>query len=226
MDPNDPVATVWNRRQFLVRLAVTGVAATSVAALFTAPPAARAQTDATTDTINAILAFVVPGDDPYSRQQGMATDRPGGVTPGTTDSLRRTFDLAVPDMGLTPLGLDVTGADAVAALVNLFAVTAEPSSVTGPFAAPFANLSHASKAHVFDLLDTDPRFPGRSIAYAVNAIPTLAAFVAYSEVSAFDRDRRVLTGRPVGWALSDYAGVGDGWDEFLGYYGGVDRVEG
>ena len=51
-----------------------------------------------------------------------------------------------------------------------------------------------------------------------------AAFAAFSETSAFDRERRVLTGRPAGWDLTRYDGVGDGWDEFDGYYRGVDRI--
>lgn len=218
---------MWNRRRFLTRTVATGLALSGVAATFTAEAAAAPaapQAPATRDTINAILAFVVPGNDPYSHRQGVATDRPGGVTPGTAEALERTFDLAVPVKMFELIGIDVTGAGAIAALVNLYAVTAEPGSVIGPFAAPFANMTHASKAHVFELLDTDPNFPGRPIEYAVNAIPTLAAFVAYSEVSAFDRSTRELTGRPVGWDLSRYAGVSDGWDEFQGYYNGVDEV--
>ncbi|MFD6859214.1 twin-arginine translocation signal domain-containing protein [Rhodococcus sp. NPDC060086] len=219
---------LWSRRRFLTGVAATGAALTSVAWSFSGEAAAQpAQSNPSVrDTINGILAFVVPGSDPYSQHQGVATESPGGVTPGTAQTLERTFDLAVPIPLLGDLGIDVTGSAAIAALVDLFAVTADPASVAGPFASPFANLSYDVKAHVFELLDTEPQFPGRPIEYAVNAIPTLAAFVAYSEVSAFDLERRELTGRPVGWELSGYEGVSDGWDEFQGYYGGVDRAEG
>ncbi|WP_346777522.1 twin-arginine translocation signal domain-containing protein [Rhodococcus sp. HNM0563] len=218
---------LWSRRRFLGGVAATGVALTSVAWSFTDVAAARASTPspAVRDTINGILAFVVPGNDPYSQHQGVSTEAPGGVTQGAAETLERTFDLAVPIPLIDVLGIDVTGSAAIAALVNLFAVTAAPNAVAGPFASPFANLSYAAKARVFELLDTEPQFPGRPIEYAVNAIPTLAAFVAYSEVSTFDGARRELTGRPVGWELTAYQGVSDGWDEFQGYYGGVERVE-
>jgi hypothetical protein len=219
---------LWSRRRFLGGAVATGAALTGVVWSFTGEAAARPPQagPSVRDTINGILAFVAPGNDPYSEHQGVSTESPGGVTPGTAETLERTFDLAVPIPLVDMLGIDVTGSSAIAALVNLFAVTAEPASVTGPFASPFANLSHAAKAHVFELLDTEPQFPGRPIEYAVNAIPTLAAFVAYSEVSAFDCELRAPTGRPVGWELTGYAGVSDGWDEFQGYYGGVDRAEG
>ena len=152
----------------------------------------------------------------------MATDRPGGVTPGTADSLTRTLDRAVPFPFLGPaFGISLPGAAAIAALLNVIAVSIEPGSVRGQFSAPFANLSHARKAQVFDVLDTHPLIPGLPIKFAVNAIPTLAAFAAYSETSAFDLRTRELTGRPVGWELSNYDGVSDGWNEFRGYYRGV-----
>lgn len=218
---------LWSRRRFLAGVVATSAALTSVVWSFAGEATAQPTppSPSVRDTINGILAFVVPGNDPYSQHQGVSTELLGGVMPGTAATLERTFDLAVPIPLLGDLGIDVTGSAAIAALVNLFAVTADPASMAGPFASPFANLSHAAKAHVFELLDTEPQFPGRPIEYAVNAIPTLAAFVAYSEVSAFDRERRELTGRPVGWELTGYEGVSDGWDEFQGYYGGVDRVE-
>ncbi len=207
-------------------MAATGAALTSVGWIFSGAEAAAYPLEpAVRDTTNAILAFVVPGNDRYSQHQGMATDRPGGVTPGTAASLELTFNEAIPEPIKGLLGIEETGSIAIAALVNLFTVTAFPQSIHGPFAAPFANLSHQAKAHVFELLDTDPRLPGLPIEFAINAIPTLAAFAAFSEHSAFDRQRRVLTGRPVGWELTKYRGVSNGRNEFLGYYRGVDRVE-
>ncbi|WP_174555428.1 hypothetical protein [Rhodococcus rhodnii] len=220
-----PTAEV-TRRRFLTSVGVTGLLLAGVGSRF-APTAAAQSAEMplppVRDTTAGILAFVVPGDDAWSRHQGVATDRPGGATPGACASLERTFDAAVPFPLLGPaFGITLPGAAAISALINLFTVTMDGASVHGPFAAPFANLSHAAKAHVFELLDVDPLLPGLPLKFATNAIPTLAAFAAYSEVSAFDRRTRTLTGRPAGWELSRYEGVSDGWDEFRGYYRGVD----
>lgn len=221
---DDPV---WTRRRFLAGMAGTAAALMGITALFSAEAIARpaAAAPPVRDTICGILAFVVPGNDPYSRHQGVSTDRVGGATEDAAASLEHTFDHASPVPLLGRAGGNLPGAAAVAALVNMYAVTVDAGSLVGPFAAPFANLNHAAKARVFELLDTEPQFDGTMLTYVVNAIPTLAAFAAYSEVSAFDPDRRVLTGRPVGWELARYDGVADGWDEFAGYYRGVDRIE-
>lgn len=222
---DDPV---WTRRQFLAGTAGTAAALLGVTFLFSAQATARpaAGVPPVRDTMCGILAFVAPGNDPYSRHQGTSTDRVGGATDGAAASLEHTFDHASPVPLLGRAAGNLPGAAAVAALVNMYAVTVDARSLTGPFAAPFANLSHASKARVFELLDSEPQFTGTMLTYVVNAIPTLAAFAAYSEVSAFDPGRRVLTGRPAGWELTRYDGVGDGWDEFEGYYRGIDRIEG
>ncbi|SUE13870.1 Uncharacterised protein [Rhodococcus gordoniae] len=216
----------WNRRRFLAGMATTMAALVGTAGVFARESAASppSETPPVRDTINGVLAFVVPGNDLYSHQQGVWTDRPGGVTVGTAESLERTLDQASPMPLLGPEAGNLPGAAAIAVLLNTFGVTADPRSVSGPFAAPFANLSHAAKAQVLEWLDTDPRFEGLVLKFMVNAIPTLAAFAAFAEVSAYDRARRQITGRPVGWELSRYAGPSDGWDEFLGYYGGIDEV--
>ncbi|MGV9745870.1 hypothetical protein ACWDTG_13235 [Rhodococcus zopfii] len=218
---------VWNRRRFLAGMTGTAAALVGVTCLFSTEATARPAAGAppVRDTIGGILAFVVPGNDPYSRRQGMSTDRVGGATDGAMASLEHTFDHASPVPLLGRAAGNLPGAAAVAALVNMYAVTVDARSIAGPFAAPFANLSHTAKARVFELLDSEPQFTGTMLTYVVNAIPTLAAFAAYSEASAFDPDRRVLTGRPAGWELTRYAGVGDGWDEFEGYYRDVDRIE-
>ncbi|MEE2032071.1 hypothetical protein [Rhodococcus chondri] len=217
---------MWTRRRFLAGFLGTGTAVAGIG-LFSSTASAQPpqQAPPVRDTINGILSFVVPGNDAYSHQQGVATDRPGGVTPGTAESLERTLDQAVAIPMFGPAGITLPGAAGAAVLLNIFATTADPAAAAGPFAAPFANLDHATKAQVFEWLDTDPRFEGFILRFVVNTIPTLAAFAAYSEVSAFDRAQRTTTGRPVGWELSNYAGPSDGWDEVIGYYGGVDKVE-
>ncbi|AHD23568.1 hypothetical protein Y013_02590 [Rhodococcus pyridinivorans SB3094] len=227
-DVDDPQHGYWNRRRFLAGTAAAMAALIGTAGVLASEADASPlnETPPVRDTINGVLAFVAPGNDPYSHQQGVWTDRPGGVTAGTAESLERTLDQASPMPLLGPEAGNLPGAAAIAVLLNTFGVTADPRSVSGPFAAPFANLSHAAKAQVFEWLDTDPRFEGLVLKFVVNAIPTLAAFAAFSEVSAYNRTRRELTGRPVGWELSRYAGPSDGWDEFLGYYGEIDEVEG
>ena len=49
-------------------------------------PAFAQSSDLTTDTLNGLLAFVAPGNDEYSKQQGQSTNRPGGaeIPPGAT----------------------------------------------------------------------------------------------------------------------------------------------
>lgn len=218
-----------SRRRLFARAGAIGL---TVAAMSTLPDTLRSvrayaeSLPPVRDTINGVLAFVVPGNDEYSRAQGMATDRPGGVTPGTANSLERTLDQAVPVPVLGPaFGITLPGAAAIAALLNIIALSVAPSAVRGRFAAPFANLSHRQKAQVFEILDTTPLLPGLPIKFATNTIPTLAAFASYSEVSAFDTTTRQLTGRPVGWELSRYAGTSNGWDEFRGYYRGVTAID-
>jgi hypothetical protein len=48
-------------------------------------------------------------------------------------------------------------------------------------------------------------------------LPAFVAFFVYSEAGAFDPATRSLTGRPLGWTLSDYDGVADGRDAMIGY---------
>ncbi|WP_241384512.1 twin-arginine translocation signal domain-containing protein [Rhodococcus sp. CH91] len=225
---DEPQYGSWSRRRFLAGVAATAAALVGTAGLLAQEATAQppGQAPPIRDTINGVLAFVAPGDDPYSRQQGVWTDRPGGATPGAAASLERTLDQAAPWPLFGPAAGNLPGAAAVALLLNTFAVTADVRSATGPFSAPFANLSQAGKAQVFEWLDTDPRFEGLVLKFVVNAVPTLAAFAAFSEVSAYDPVRRELTGRPVGWEMSRYAGTSDGWDEFRGYYGGIEKVEG
>ena len=54
------------------------------------------ETDVVRDTLNGLLAFVVPGPDAYSVAQGSSDDDPGGVEAGVMDVLIRTLDLSAP----------------------------------------------------------------------------------------------------------------------------------
>jgi hypothetical protein len=51
-------------------------------------------------------------------------------------------------------------------------------------------------------------------------LPAFVAFFGYSEAAAFDPTSGTLTSTPIGWTISNYQGVADGRDEFLGYLEG------
>jgi hypothetical protein len=124
----------------------------------------------------------------------------------------------------------------VALLLNLEAVRVDPASGQGPFIAPFARLTHARKARVFQLLEGpdatlvelfDRELPEplrRSVSgllkFLGGALLELTALGSYSEWAVFDPATRHLRGRPVGWQVSGYRPSIDGWDEHRGYYQG------
>jgi hypothetical protein len=169
--------------------------------------AARAATlDLTHDTFGGLLAFVVPGSDAYSVAQGVSTAEPGGIDSGATDILIATLDESTP---FVP-----SFSAQVAAILNGLALTVHPGG-GGAFVSPFANLSFAEKVAVFQIMDaTDALNPLAGI------LPPFIAFFCYSEAGAFDPVTRSLTSDPLGWRLSNYQGVADGRDEFLGYFTG------
>jgi hypothetical protein len=203
--PNQPMS----RRGFLGQMAL----ASAAAAVSQAPEFLRdgrwfasvsAQTgDLLHDTYNGLMAFVVPGHDAYSTHQGVATTEPGGVDAGAIDALIATIDLStpfVPQFSAT-----------VAALLNGVAQLVNPAAI-GPFLSPFAQLSYAEKAIVFQFMDGHPDYK-----VLAGVLPALVAFFAYAEAGVFDPATRSLTGTPLGWTLSNYQGVSDGRDEFRGY---------
>lgn len=199
-----------SRRSFLVDMGLLAAATALVQAL--GPIAGRgwiaaaqaATTDLTHDTLNALLAFVVPGPDDYSVAQGVSTVEPGGVAAGVTDVFIETLDRSAPFL---PHFSTV-----VATILNDLAQLVNPSA-GGAFPSPFARLSFGEKVAVLRIMDsTEPLKPLGSI------LPAFAAFLAYSEAGVFDPQTRSLTEQPVGWAISAYEGVADGRDEFLGYF--------
>ena len=161
-------------------------------------------TDLLHDTFNGLLAFIVPGPDEYSVAQGVSTVEPGGVDEGVVDILIATLDETtpfVPEFSAT-----------VAGILNGIALVVNPSP-PGTFLSPFACLSFAEKAAVFQIMDaTDSLKPLGGV------LPAFVAFFCYSEAGAFDPVTRSLTGDPIAWELSGYQGVADGRNEFLGYF--------
>jgi len=184
-----------------------GAAATAAGAPDPAALAAMVE-----ETFNGLLAFVVPGSDAFSVAQGVSTPRPGGVAAGVTGALIHSFDAGQP----SPPGGPPTSV-AAAGLLNQIAAKVKPEAAAGPGSA-FARLAFAEKAAVFAALENDPALaPYRALAGLLLFVP---AALAYSEYGVFDFQRRELTGWPVGWSLSEYDGVSDGWDELKGYFEG------
>lgn len=172
--------------------------------------AEASQPDLVHDTFNGLFAFVVPGSDPYSVAQGAATAAPGGVEAGAVDQFLVTLDATTP---FVP-SFSVT----VAGVLNGLAQLVNPAAA-GTFVAPFARLSFAEKAAVFQIMDGT-----ESLALLGGLLPAFVAYFCYSEAEAFNPVTRTLTGQPLGWQLSNYTGVSDGRDEFLGYLGNQRRL--
>jgi len=150
-------------------------------------------------TMNGLVAFIVPGRDRYSRAQGTTTKTPGGIEAGATPVLIRTLDRFLPG----PLPLSATAAT----ILNEFAAQVTPvNRGYHPFLSAFANLSVARKAQVFQTVESLQAESAGSIRFLVGNLPDLVAFVAY--------------GRPLGRKLTKYAGVADGRKELKGYWQG------
>jgi hypothetical protein len=284
---SDPVRLA--RRQLLAQLGAVSAALAVSPALLRTPALAStlggargAQTapavpadPLTLDTLSAIVAFAVPGDDDQSRHQGVTLPEPGGIAAEAPELLAETLNtyLPVPEIvafllealqtelagvplpdGLTALTwldglLEADGtvplAPVVAALANLLAVQVDPASVAGPFLTPFSRLSWDGKAEawrrfegelpdlftvgapgsrlplisdILDLLST----LGGLLRLTAGAVLEIAVFASYSEYAVFDPATRTLTGRPVGWELTEYppSAPVEGWDELIGYYQG------
>jgi hypothetical protein len=176
-----------------------------------------ARPDVVLQTMNGLVAFVVPGRDRYSAAQGTKTKTPGGIEAGATKALIRTLDTFLPST--PPLS------SAAATILNEVAANVAPSARRGKFASAFANLSVAQKAKVFQTLEGFQGEEAGSIRFLAGNLPGLTAFVAYSEAGSFDRRRRRLFRRPLGWRLVRYAGVAEGRAEFKGYYQGRRAAE-
>jgi hypothetical protein len=208
-----------SRRELLRR--ATGVAA-GVVVLEHLPRALRihgwledayaARPDEVRETMNALVAFIVPGRDGYSRLQGTKSKTPGGIEAGTTSALIRTLDRFLPG----PLPLSATAAT----ILNGFARQVQPAPRRAKFRSAFANLSVTDKTRVFKAVAALDGEGSGSIQFLVGNLPDLVAFLAYSEAGAYDAKRHRLLGRPVGWRLTRYAGVAEGRKEFKGYWEG------
>ena len=166
--------------------------------------ASAATDEAIRDTLNALVAYAVPGSDRYSVAQGDSSGEPGGVDAGGGEGLRAALDVLGPGI-----------LDAAVNVLNGIAGAVAPAAVGG-FAAPFAALSSADKSRVLALLAASD---DASLETLAGILQALAAFVSYSEQGVLDAGGQ-LTGVPVGWRLTGYRGVADGRAELRGYYRG------
>lgn len=128
----------------------------------------------------------------------------------------------------------------VALMMNYCATATDPSSASGPFLSPFANLSFDDKleawrfleednAELAALVDEQLTEPSRGsmsglLKFVAGALPEFAAFGSYGEWAVFDREQGIALERPIGWEISNYmpgrTTPADGWNEFKGYYRG------
>lgn len=195
------------RRRVLTALATSG-ALSVLPSLLLRPgfieDVLAATTDLTRDTLNGVTVFWVPGPDPYSLHQGESTSDPGGLEAGAGEGLYQGLNFA------NPFAPNL--ADIVATILNQTALAVFPAG-TGPFASPFSNLSFAQKGTVFAALEGNP-----ATAPLIGILPVVVGFLAYAETAVFDPATRTISGRPIGWDLSNYTGVSDCRDEFLGYF--------
>ena len=175
--------------------------------------------DVTEDTLSGLVAFILPGDDPYSKAQGQSANGPGGIGAGTVPVFIAALDEFVPAssvIGTTTL----PASGAVAALLNQYATRVNPAASGGTFPSPFARLSFDEKAKVFEMFESDPAADGTELKFVSGILPGFVAFVAFSEAGVADPATRNPKSRPVGWEISGYSGPVEGHGELRGYWHG------
>ena len=229
------------RREFLVKAGTFGA---GIAAGFARLPgallrggmldgAAAQDPDLTRDTLNGLVAFILPGPDTYSVAQGETDERPGGIDAGTTDILISNLDAFLPAAdvgGGTDETVPISGA--VAGLLNTTAAQVNPAAAGGAFPSHFSRLSFAEKAEVFRIIEATSGTDDVSaqLRFVGGILPGFTAFLAFGEWQVFDPETRKLTERPVGWELTRYQPgrtvPAEGFRELKGYYRGHRKASG
>src|SRR3954454_3900796 len=180
---------------------------------------AQAQSaDLTVDTLSGLIAFIVPGNDEYSVAQDQKANGPGGIAAGGVQALIAGLDRYVP---VTTLGgnQSLPASGGVAALLNDYALRVNPVAANGGFPSPFARLSFAEKAKVFEMFEGDPTLEGTEVRFVAGILPGFSAFVSVSEAGVL-KAARPRSKRPVGWGIPHYGGPAEGHAELKGYYRG------
>src|SRR5437660_6254261 len=213
-----------SRRTFLERAGLTGAAAVLaqipgfLARQGWLEAALAAETDVTRDTLNALVAFVVPGPDDYSKAQGESSKQPGGIQAGTTSALIELLDRFVG----TSEGPTLPSSGGVAALLNGTALQVNPAAAHGAFLSPFARLSFAEKVQVFEMFEAETE--GSELRFVSGILIGAVGFLSFTEYGVLDPDTRELTGTPVGWRITGYDGVAEGRNDLVGYWQGRRQV--
>jgi hypothetical protein len=202
-------------------LTLTGLSATKADAANVVVPGGDDYVD---QGFNALAAYVLPGNDPYSVQQANTSALAGGVAAGTADMLKATYDDAFNVSVAPTLGVNLPGAGGIAVVLDIATRGKYLLQSFGPFQHPFANLTYAQKAQVLAALDESTLLRGSPIGFAFGTFITLATLGAFTETAVFDPSTRRLTGIPVGWQRSKYGGVSNGWPEYKGYWQGRTSV--
>jgi hypothetical protein len=133
----------------------------------------------------------------------------------------------------------------IALMLNFLATSVDPGSLVGAIpASPFASLSYEKKGAAWEQLEqADPELLGLLdsnapeplkdslsglLRFVGGALLEFASFLSHSEWQKFDPATRTLSGRPVGWDLTNYmpgmTTSADGWDELKGYFQGRKRA--
>jgi hypothetical protein len=176
--------------------------------------------DLVRDTINGLVAFIVPGRDPYSRAQGVIVDEPGGIGAGATPAVIEVLDFFASDAQGRPVPLS----GVVVTLLNSAAQRVNPTGSRGGFLSAFARLSFAEKLEAYHEIDVDPALAAEQGQLAL--LPTVVGLITYSEAPVLDRATGRLRRTPVGWRMSGYGGPADGRAELRGYYHGRKQSNG
>ncbi len=209
-----------SRRTFMARSALVTAAAAAGPALL--GHAGKAEAGVLpqvmiTDALNGVLAFVVPGGDSYSVQQGLTHATPGGVEAYAELPLEFGLNVA----GLAPPPFD-TLSELVAYVLGSVTPYVNPAP-SGPFSSPFANLSFAEKAAVFSIMESG--MAGAELVPLANSLMVYAGLMSFSEAGVLNPYTRELMATPVGWTISSYGGISDGHKEMKGYFRGRRRAK-
>src|ERR687887_2877082 len=107
--------------------------------------ALAAETDLTRDTLNGLVAFVVPGPDAYSKAQGQSSKTPGAIAAKTTDAVIELLDKFVG----TSEGPTLPSSGGVATLLNGYAVQVNPAAAGRGLLSPVPRVKFAEKGGGF-----------------------------------------------------------------------------
>jgi hypothetical protein len=212
-----------SRRTFLQRTGLAGLAAAlpGLLQLHGLVEEAMAQTaDVTEDTLNALVAFVLPGNDDYSVAQGQSAPGPGGVGAGVVRTFISNLDNFVPAGTASAGDHSIPASSGVASLLNAYATQVNPVAAGGAFPSAFARLSFAEKAEVFKRFESEAATADTEVRFVAGILPGFAGFLTFSEASVFDAATNSVTQRAVGWDIAGFSGPAEGHREHIGYWKG------